>query len=134
MDRSLKPPLLSFDISCVQVYNVGVHATHSFEASFSEYNETFAEYLTATAGQRFDPPIRFQMIPYTFDGIFEHALDHSELDFMFSAPSVYSCVGIEVGASALGTIITHEEVRDKVWDLDVYAVSDPLYMDDGPIW
>ena len=40
---------------------------------------------------------------------------------MFASPSVYSCIGIEVGSAALGTIITHEEVRDRVWDLDVFA-------------
>lgn len=102
------------------VYHIGVHATHSFEATFAEYNTTFSEYLTATAGQRFDPPIKFDMVPYTFDGIFD-AIEHDQLDFMFTSPSIYSCIGIEVGAAALGTIITHEEVRGKVYDLDVFA-------------
>lgn len=102
------------------VYHVGVHSVHSYEATFQEYNVTFSEYLTATAGQRFDPPIRFDMVPYSFDDFFD-AIDNEELDFMFTSPSVYSCVGIEVGASALGTIITHEEIRDKIFDLDVFA-------------
>ena len=102
------------------VYVVGVHATHSFESTIKEYGVIFGDYLTATVGQRFDPPISFEVVPYTFDGIFE-AIDNENIDFMFTSPSIYSCIGIEVGAAALGTVVNHAVIRDDIYDLDVYA-------------
>ncbi|CAB9499442.1 activated protein kinase catalytic subunit alpha-1 [Seminavis robusta] len=102
------------------VYTVGVHAIRGLDSAVAETNMTFATYLTETAGKRFDPPIQFQVKPFYFDGIF-NAIDNDELDFLYSNPGVYSCIGTEVGATALTTAVKRLTVRDKTFDLDVYG-------------
>ena len=52
-------------------YRLGVHAIRGEEAAYKEYNQVFSDYLTATAGQRFDPPIEFEMVPVSFQGLFD---------------------------------------------------------------
>ena len=52
--------------------------TKGFEAAFQEYNLTFAQYLTQTAGRRFDPPIEFEMQPVDFQGLFD-AVENEEV-------------------------------------------------------
>ena len=98
----------NFSISCVPdpllfdpvihkpVYRVGVHAIRGVEAAFEEYNKTFGEYLTATAGQRFDPPIAFEVVPVDFRSLFDK-VTAKELDFFYANPGIYSCVGVETG-------------------------------------
>ena len=65
-----------------KVYTVGIHAIDGLEAAKKETNATFGEYLTQTAGQMFDPPIAFRVVPLYFDGIFK-AIDNEELDFLY---------------------------------------------------
>ena len=101
-------------------YRVGVHARHGFEFAYLEYNKTFTEYLTATAGQRFDPPIEFETVPVNFQGLFD-AVEEDTVDFFFSDPGIYSCIGIEFGAQPLATVISRLEARGNVYDLDVYG-------------
>jgi hypothetical protein len=88
---------------------VGVHAIRGFESAYQEYNRTYAEYLTATAGHRFDLPVQFEMIPMTFECIFE-AANNEEVDFLYANPSIYSCIGTEKGAEPLATITSRLEV------------------------
>ena len=102
------------------VYTVGVHAIRGLEQALAETNQTFATYLTETAGKKFDPPIEFQVIPKHFDAIFQ-AIDDDEMDFLYANPGVYSCIGTEVGATALVTAVKRLPVRDKTYDLDVYG-------------
>jgi len=45
------------------VYNIGVHAPSGIETAYREFNLTFEEYLDRVVGDRFIPPIRFQMKP-----------------------------------------------------------------------
>lgn len=115
-----KPPIPQNEFFHKQVYTVGVHAIRGLEAAFAETNATFGTYLSQTAGQRFDPPIQFRVKPLYFDEIFK-AIDADELDFLYSNPGVYSCIGTEVGATALVTAIKRLSVRDKTFDLDVYG-------------
>lgn len=103
-----------------KVYKVGVHAHRGMEAAMWESNMIFSEYLTMTAGQRFDPPIRFEIIPSHFDGLFE-LIENEEMDFLYANPGVYSCIGTEAGASALATTVRRVQVRDKEFELDVYG-------------
>lgn len=101
-------------------YRVGVDAIHGFEAAASEYNLTFAKYLTATAGRRFDPPIEFEIFPTSFEGLFE-AVEVEDIDFFYVDPGAYSCIGIEHGAQPLATIVSRLEVRGHTYDLDVFG-------------
>jgi guanylate cyclase len=102
------------------IYTVGVHAIRGLDAAFEETNKAYGEYLTNTAGARFDPPIEFQVKPFYFEGIFK-AIDNGELDFLYANPGVYSCIGTEVGATSLVTVMQHLEVRGQTYDLDVYG-------------
>jgi len=103
-----------------KVYHIGVHAIRGFDSAYREYNKTFSEYLTATAGQRFDPPIRFEMTPVNFQGLFD-SVENEEVDFVFANPGIYSCIGVEQGAQPLATVISRLEVRGHTYDLDVYG-------------
>ena len=81
-------------------YRVGVHAIRGADAAKAEYNQLFGEYLTATSGKRFNPPIEFEMVPVTFQGLFD-AVEKEEIDFFYANPSIYSCVGVVSSANRL---------------------------------
>jgi hypothetical protein len=42
-----------------KVYTVGLHAINGLETARAESSVMFQDFLTLTAGQRFDPPIRY---------------------------------------------------------------------------
>lgn len=72
----------SFDASRHKsVYKVGVLAIRGEESAYKEFNKTFSDYLTETAGQRFDPPIAFEMVPLNFVSLFEDT-DSGNVDFL----------------------------------------------------
>jgi len=102
------------------IYTIGVHAIAGLDQALKETNQTFSTYLTETAGQKFDPPIKFEVVPKLFEAIFT-AIDNKEVDFIFANPGVYSCIGTEVGATALVTSSKLLSVRDRTFDLDVYG-------------
>ncbi|KAG7367710.1 adenylate and guanylate cyclase catalytic domain containing protein [Nitzschia inconspicua] len=101
------------------VYKIGIHSTREINETQRQH-EKFGEYLTETAGRRFDPPIKFEIVSFYFDALLD-AINNKEVDFFYSNPGVYSCVGAETGASALVTSVKHIELRNQVFDLDVYA-------------
>lgn len=101
-------------------YTIGVHATLDLESAMAATRQVFADYLTATAGMRFEPPIQFNVIPNYYDGIFT-AITNGEIDFLYSNPAVYSCIGAEVGATALATVVRTFSVRGHTFDLDEYG-------------
>eukprot|EP00934_Nitzschia_sp_Nitz4_P008059 Nitzschia sp. Nitz4//scaffold542_size5954//2//2866//NITZ4_009184-RA/size5954-augustus-gene-0.0-mRNA-1//-1//CDS//3329554268//8049//frame0 len=103
-----------------EVYQVGVHAIRGFDAAVAEYTGVFADYLTATAGHRFNPPIEFEVVPLSYEDIFT-AMDNDDLDFLYSNPGIYSCIGTEVGASPVATIVSRLEVRGHTYELDVFG-------------
>jgi len=103
-----------------ETYILGVQAIRTFDDAMIEYNLTFAEYLTKTAGRTFDPPIKFEMAPNTMEGIFTE-IEDQHLDFLYANPTAYSCVGVEFGAQPLATIISRLEVRGLTFDLDVFG-------------
>ena len=84
------------------------------------YNVTYAQYLTATAGQRFDPPIKFDIVPVNLETLSKKGLQE-EVDFFFSSSAVFSCMASEQGAQALTTIINRREARGHTYDLDTYG-------------
>jgi hypothetical protein len=85
-------------------YVIGIHAEHDQETSVYNNELIFQEYLTATAGQTFDPPITFEVVPVNFEQITIGYFESQELDFFYANPGIYSCVGTEVGAIALNTV------------------------------
>ena len=101
-------------------YHVRVHAIRGFDAAMREYNLTFSEYLTETAGKRFDPPIEFSMDPISFEGM-NDAIENDEMDLFYANPGIYSCIGVEHGASPVVTIVSKLEVRQHVYELDVFG-------------
>jgi len=105
-----------------KVYYVGVHAPGGIETAWKEHNITFEQYLTATAGQRFDPPIEFKMITTTaplYDWIDGGA--EEDIDFYYSDTGVYSCVGTEIGAQPVVTTVAEFKVRGHHFELDMFA-------------
>jgi guanylate cyclase len=101
-------------------YTIGIHATMGLDAVYDANYKLFGEFLTATAGKRFDPPVEFSVVPKYFDGIFE-AIENDEMDFLYANPGVYSCIGTQVGATALATVVNRLDVRGRTFDLDVYG-------------
>jgi len=103
-----------------KTYTIGVHANHGLDEAYDQAVGVFSEYLTATAGQKFDPPIEFIVAPNLFTELFT-AIENQEVDFFYANPGVYSCIGTQVGAAALATVIKRMEVRGRTYDLDVYG-------------
>ena len=101
-------------------YTIGVHASHGLDEAYNQAVGVFSKYLTATAGLKFDPPIEFVVAPNLFSGLFT-AIENEEVDFFYANPGVYSCIGTQVGAAALATVIKRIEVRGRTYDLDVYG-------------
>jgi hypothetical protein len=83
---------------------VGVHALRTLEEANATYAQIFSEYLTATAGTRFNPPITFDMVPLYSTGLY-HAVDTKSVDFVFANSGLYSCIGIEWGIQGLATVV-----------------------------
>lgn len=74
------------------VYRVGVLGIRGPEAAWAEFNTTFGDYLTATAGQRFDPPLKFEMKPLDFLSLFTDT-QAGLVDLIYVNPSAFSCIG-----------------------------------------
>jgi hypothetical protein len=66
-------------------YVIGVDAIRGTEAAMKEYSPVFADYLTATAGQRFVPPITFKILPST-DILAD--VDAGLIDFFYAGPAI----------------------------------------------
>lgn len=102
------------------VYRVGVLAIRGFPAAYKEFNSTFSDYLTATAGARFNPPIRFELKPLNFNLLFTDT-EASEVDFIYVNPSAYSCIESQFGAHSLVSQISLRKVGGKRFDLTEFG-------------
>ena len=103
-----------------EVYTIGVHAPGGEDTAWREFNMTFQDYLTATAGRRFDPPIKFRMVA-TATPLLHWVDEGEEVDFVYSDTGVYSCIGVEMGAQPVATTVSHAEVRGHDFDLDMFG-------------
>ena len=101
-------------------YLVGVYSNEGENSVFRLYNQTFATYLTATAGKRFNPPIEFEVVPVNLNSLMLRA-EAEEVDFFFGTAAVFSCMATEYKAQALATIINKREARGHFYELDVYG-------------
>lgn len=77
-----------------RVWTVGVLAIRGHDSAYEEFNNTFATYLTATAGRRFEPPIEFRMKPLNFLNVFSDS-EEGLVDFIYVNPSAFSCIESE---------------------------------------
>ncbi len=102
------------------IYTIAVHVAPGEDQSVEETRKVFSEYLTATAGAMFDPPIQFNVVAHYFGDLIT-AIKNDDVDFIYSNPGVYSCIGTEIGATALATVVKSAFVRNQQFDLDVYG-------------
>ncbi|KAL3928934.1 MAG: hypothetical protein SGBAC_012428 [Bacillariaceae sp.] len=149
---SCAPPI-RFDASVhKQVYKVGCQFFGHAPGLMRSFNLTFADYLTATAGKRFDPPIQFEIDFMSDTNLAYDRIEEQEIDFTFVNPFLNTCLEAEYGTQSLvssfrttsyggqkralshfaGSIITHVDNNDinELADLKdkVVAVVDPQNM------
>lgn len=103
-----------------QKYTVGVYSSEGEEQVFRVYGKTFAEYLTATAGRRFDPPIQFDITAVSLTELAQKG-EKETVDFMFGSSAVSSCMIAEQFAEPLVTIVNRRRARGHTYELDVYG-------------
>lgn len=101
-------------------YTVGVFSSEGEEVVYELYGTVFAEYLTATAGKRFNPPVEFDLIPVTLTTLINLSNDE-KVDFFFSSSAIMSCMASEKQAQALVTIVNRRSSRGHEYDLDMYG-------------
>jgi ABC-type phosphate/phosphonate transport system substrate-binding protein len=101
-------------------YTVGVLAIRGFDAAYAEFNATFNEYLTATAGQKFDPPIEFELKPLDFLTLFSDA-EFRQVDFIYVNPSAYSCIESEYKSYSLASQVSRRKVKGQIYDLEKFG-------------
>ena len=113
-------------------YRVGVLAIRGFEAAYKEFNTTFSDYLTATAGARFSntrngQPIKFTMVPLNFLSLFDdvelatNTAGAEGVDFIYVNPSAFSCIESEYGANTLVSQISRRVVGGQVYQLTKFG-------------
>lgn len=111
------PKINRADNDAIQdTYTIGVLAIRGPEAAFAEFNQTYNDYLTATAGQRFDPPVRFEMKALNFLTLFSDS-EASLVDFIYVNPSAYSCIESEYEARSLVSQVSRRKVSGNIYDL-----------------
>ncbi|CAB9515268.1 activated protein kinase catalytic subunit alpha-1 [Seminavis robusta] len=101
-------------------YVVGVFSSEGDDIAFRNYNLTFGQYLTATAGQKIDPPVEFDMVAGSMTQLAEMA-EAEQVDFIFGSSAVSSCMATEYDAQPLVTVISRREARGHEYDLDLYG-------------
>lgn len=108
------------DVKLKPKYKIGVLAIRGTEAAFSTYNATFTEYLSATAGHRFDPLIEFEMVAVDFESVYELS-KKAELDFLFVNPSLTSCIASQFSTQSLASLIVSTTVYGEEISLSEFA-------------
>ena len=103
-----------------QIYRVGVLAIRGFQEAYNEFNATFMDYLSATAGQRFDPPIQFELVPLDFNLLYTDT-EQGLVDFIYANPSAFSCIESEYTASSLVSQVSRRKISGKVYNLKKFG-------------
>lgn len=120
LDLQVPTPLLPDQ---QRLFRVGVLAIRGVESATAQWKLTFGDYLTATAGAEFDPPITFEMVPVPF-GLEREPADefiHGDYDFVYANPSMFSCVDSEVGMNTLTSQISKRKVKGSVYELTEFG-------------
>eukprot|EP00594_Rhizosolenia_setigera_P005967 CAMPEP_0178950414 /NCGR_PEP_ID=MMETSP0789-20121207/6639_1 /TAXON_ID=3005 /ORGANISM="Rhizosolenia setigera, Strain CCMP 1694" /LENGTH=1268 /DNA_ID=CAMNT_0020631137 /DNA_START=75 /DNA_END=3882 /DNA_ORIENTATION=- len=100
------------------IYKIGVLAIRGPDAARSEFGKTFGDYLTQTAGKRFDPPITFALEPLNFIQLFSYVEDGT---IYIVNPSAYSCIESQYGAYSLVSQISRRKVGGEVHHLTKFG-------------
>ncbi|CAB9528643.1 activated protein kinase catalytic subunit alpha-1 [Seminavis robusta] len=119
-DLQLPTPLSP---SASRHYRVAVLAIRGVETAQAQWGLSFGDYLTATAGKRFDPPVSFEMVPVPF-GLEREPVDmfvHGDYDFVYANPSMFSCVDSEVGMNTLVSVVSKRKVNGQVYSLTEFG-------------
>ncbi|CAJ1963239.1 unnamed protein product [Cylindrotheca closterium] len=100
---SCAPPI-PFDPSVHKpVYKIALQPSVNLPLMRS-LNVTFEDYLTATAGKRFDPPIQFEVMIIT-NSLAYDLMKSQEIDFIFINPFQSTCLEEEFGAQAIASSV-----------------------------
>lgn len=94
------------------VYTIGVLTYDGPDAAYGAYETTFTDYLSATAGLRFDPPISFEMTDLDFQTMYDLTAS-GEVDYLFVSPSGAACLEAQYGTQSLASIL-NKSTRDGV--------------------
>ena len=103
-----------------EVYRIGVLAIRGVEAAFKAYNSTFADYLTQTAGQRFDPPISFEMIDLNWQTMYEMT-EANDIDFTFVNSAAATCLTAQYSTQSLATIVGSTTKDGKRYNMSKFG-------------
>eukprot|EP00934_Nitzschia_sp_Nitz4_P000730 Nitzschia sp. Nitz4//scaffold400_size11000//6496//9915//NITZ4_009055-RA/size11000-processed-gene-0.2-mRNA-1//-1//CDS//3329551059//730//frame0 len=115
-----RPPIEYNSALYKNKYTIGVLAISGEAATYARYTSTFQDYLTATAGARFDPPIEFEINVVNFQEMYDLS-ETEEIDFNFVNPSASVCISAEYGSQQLATMVTQVTVDDKDSNLSEFA-------------
>jgi hypothetical protein len=97
---------------------VGVVSTGEFSESTvrEEWGPTFETFLSESVGKFLDPPRNFSIvlmnIPMTFHNVYEKSID-----FIFSTPSVFSCLETENAGKKLPASLTGSPLPYRFFSL-----------------
>lgn len=106
------------------VCRIGVLAIRGREVALKDFNATFSTYLSAAVGQNiYNSSISFELVPIEFrkgDNPVEEFRPEL-VDFVFTNPSMYSCVESLHGAAPLATFINQRRVNGQVHELEQFG-------------
>ncbi|CAJ1963247.1 unnamed protein product [Cylindrotheca closterium] len=129
---SCAPPI-PFDPSVhKQVYKIGCQQLAN-EAFMKTLNVTFDDYLTATVGQRFDPPIQFEINFFSDRNLAYDLMESQEIDFVFVSPFVSTCLEEEYGVQSLVSSIRTTSFGGQKVALAHFAGMFVTHVDNGDI-
>lgn len=115
------------------VYKIGSELLR-FPAFMRTFNITFQDYLTATVGQRFDPPIRFEFVANAdVNLIYYDLMESGEIDFSFANPYQAICLEAEFGAQPLLNAIRTTNYGGEKLSLDHFAGIFVTHVDNDDI-
>ena len=109
--------------TCTPLTQVGVLAIRGFDAAYTEFNETFASYLTCEMKCRFSRPVTFELVPLNFKTLFTSVPRDSKqaVDFIYVNPSAYSCIESEWGASSLVSQIGYQTIGGDRFEIQEFG-------------
>ncbi|CAG9460527.1 unnamed protein product [Pedinophyceae sp. YPF-701] len=94
-------------------YRVGALATRGLTSLNAEFSPTFQDYLTSSAGQVLNAT--FELVPVTFSDSFALVEDQdpaTRLDFVFTNPSLHTCLESEFSLATLVTLVNFRTALD----------------------
>lgn len=102
------------------VYRLGVLAFRGAEAAYKSYNSTFSDYLTETAGKRFDPPVTFEMQHVSFQSMYDDTASN-EIDFLFVNSAAAECISAQYSTQSLATIVGSKTKNGQQYNTSTFG-------------